>query len=173
MYKHRSRIMLLLLAPALAGCQFSFSAGGPDFEKLENAITSELNKNYAAISREVSAVECPRPSQALKVGDTFICNADVDGHNVRVEATVTDDDNNVNFTTLDVVYDLSDAGNALSQTLSDEYGVAVSVVCGEGLHVVEAGHSFECNATDPDGDTRTVKITAGAVGEDDHWEVIE
>ena len=96
--KHRTLIMSLLLGPALAGCQFSFSAGGLDYEKLENAITSELNKNYAAISREVSAVECPRPSQAPTTGDTFICNADVDGHNVRVEATVTDDDHNVDFT---------------------------------------------------------------------------
>ena len=34
----------------------------------------------------------------------FICNADVDGHNVRVEATVTDDDYNIDFHTRDVVY---------------------------------------------------------------------
>lgn len=173
MKHHRSRMMLLLLTPALAGCQFSFSAGGLDYEKLENAITSELNKNYAAISREVSAVECPRASQAPKTGDTFICNADVDGHQVRVEATVTDDEHNVDFHTRDAVYDLSDTGSTLSQSLSDEYGFAVTVACGEGLHVVEAGRSFECTVTDPGGDNRTVKVTAGAVGEDDQWEVIE
>jgi Domain of unknown function (DUF4333) len=165
--------MVLLLAPALAGCQFSFSAGGPDYEKLENAIASELNKNYAAISREVSAVECPRPAQAPKTGDTFICNADVDGHKVRVEATVTDDDYHIDFHTRDIVYDLSEAGSTLSRSISDEYGFAVTVACGDGLHVVEAGHSFECTATDPTGDTRTVKVTAGAVGEDDQWEVVE
>jgi hypothetical protein len=173
MTHRRSPLMLLLLGPALAGCQFSFSAGGPDYEKLENAITDELNKNYATISREVSAVDCPRPSQAPKAGDTFICNADVDGHNVRVEATVTDADYNIDFHTRDVVYNLPDTGSTLTEALSDEYDFAVTVACGDGLRVVEAGHSFECTATDPTGDTRTVKVTAGAVGEDDQWEVVE
>ena len=76
------------------------------------------------------------------------------------------------FDTLDAVYDLSAAGGRLSQGISEEYGFDVGVTCGDGLRVVEIGRSFECTATDPTGDTRTVRVTAAAVGEDDHWEVL-
>ncbi len=165
----------LLLAPALAGCSFSFSAGGGglDYEKLEGAITAELNKNYAPISREVSAVNCPRQQESPKTGETFICNADLDGNTVRVMSTVTDDEYNVDFRTLDVVYNLPGVADRLYQALTDHYGFEVVVSCGDDLRVVEVGQSFECTATDPSGDTRQVKVTAAPPGENESWEVIE
>ena len=55
---------LLLAASALSGCQVSVGSGGLDYDKLEGAITTELNNNYTAISRQVAGVDCPR--QALK-----------------------------------------------------------------------------------------------------------
>lgn len=170
-----SRPFLILAAtiPVLAGCQFSFSTGGPDYEKLETAITDELNTQYESISRQVTAVECPRPDETPKVGDTITCVADLDGNDVRVDTTFTSDDYDVNFETIDTVYELGDTADGLAQDISGEYGFDVTVDCGQGIKVVPVGDTFECSAADRSGDTRPVVITAGGPDENDHWEVVE
>jgi hypothetical protein len=169
---NRSRLTLLILPAALAGCSFSMSAGGPDYAKLESAITDELNGSYQKIDREVSEVACEKPEKAPKAGDTFLCNADVDGSTVRVQVVVSDDEENVEFSTLDVIFDLSQTAQGLTKEISADRGFAVTVTCGEGLKVVEVGESFECTAADRRGDTRPVKVTPGGVDEDDRWELI-
>ncbi|MCB1292012.1 MAG: DUF4333 domain-containing protein [Mycobacterium sp.] len=168
-----SPLALLLLIPAMAGCQFSMSAGGPDYKKLENAISDNLNENYQTFNKQVSGVDCPRQSETPKTGDTFICKADLDGTPVRVLVTVKDDEQNVDFSTMDTVYDLSTVAQRLTQEISADRGFAVMVTCGEGLKVVEIGQSFECTAADRNGDTRQVKVTAGAVDAPDRWEIID
>lgn len=168
--------MLVLAAtiPVLAGCQFSFSAGGgPDYEKLETALTDELNTQYRSISRQVSSVECPRPAESPKAGDSITCVADLGGQDVRVEATFTDEDYNVDFATIDTVYDLADTAGGLAEQISAEYGFDVTVECGEGIKIVEVGSTFECMAADRSGDTRPVVVTAGGPDTDDRWEVVE
>ncbi len=105
-----------MVAPVVAGCQFSFSAGGPDYEKLETAIADELNTQYSAIDRQVDTVECPRPSESPKAGSSFNCVADLEGNDVRVEVKFTDDDYNVDFATLDVVYDLAETSKGCPRT---------------------------------------------------------
>jgi hypothetical protein len=172
MSTNTNSLRLLLLVPVLAACSASVSAGGMDFGKLESAITEELNKNYAGISQQVSSVECPRGAEP-ETGETFVCNADVDGNTVRVQATMTDDEGNVDFSTMDVLFDLATTANGLSKTITEDQGFDVTVTCGEGLKVVEIGKSFTCEAADPEGATRTVKVTAGAVGESDQWELME
>lgn len=161
-----------MVAPVVAGCQFSFSAGGPDYEKLETAIADELNTQYSAIDRQVDTVECPRPSESPKAGSSFNCVADLEGNDVRVEVKFTDDDYNVDFATLDVVYDLAETSKGLSEDVSQDYGFEVTVQCGEGLKVVAVGESFECEAADPRGDTRPVRVTAGGPDGQDTWEVV-
>lgn len=156
----------------MASCSFSFSAGGPDYDKLETAIADELNTQYAKISREVSGVDCPRQQDRPEPGDVFLCGADVESQNVRVEVTVEDDDN-VSFQTLDTLYDLQTASRSLSRDVSAEYGFDVTVDCGDGLMVVAHGESLECSAADRRGDTRTVKLTAGGPDSDDEWEVVD
>lgn len=170
MASHRS-LGLVLVLPIVVSCQFSASVGGPDYAKLEGAITDELNNAYADISRQVSSVDCPRQSE-LKSGDTFVCNADLDGNSVRVLVTATDDEGNVDFKTLDTVFDLKRTADGLAGEISQDRGFDVTVTCGEGLKVVEIGKSFECTAADPTGDTRKVKVTAGAPGESDRWEIL-
>ena len=162
-----------MVAPVVAGCQFSFSAGGPDYEKLETAIADELNTQYSAISRQVDKVECPRPSESPKAGSSFNCIADLEGNDVRVEVNFTDDDYNVDFAALDVVYDLAETSKGLSEDVSQDYGFDVTVSCGDGLKVVAVGESFECEAADPRGDTRPVRVTAGGPDGQDTWEVVE
>jgi hypothetical protein len=161
-----------MLVPVAAGCQFSFSSGGPDYKKLETAIADELNKEYASMSRQVSSVECPRPADPPKAGSSFNCIADLEGNDVRVEVTFTDDDYNVDYSTLDVVFDLPQTGKGLSEEVSKDYGFDVKVRCGSGLKVVAVGESFECEAVDRRGDVRTVKVTAGGPEGRDTWEVI-
>jgi hypothetical protein len=90
-----------------------------------------------------------------------------------VAVNVRDADYNVHFSTLDTVFDLERTGQGIGRDVSEQYGFPVTVTCGEGLKVVGIGDSFDCTATDPDGDTRTVRVTAGAADEDDHWEVID
>jgi hypothetical protein len=168
----RSHLSLLLLAFALSSCSFSFSAGGPDYEKLESGITDELNAAYAKMSRKVSSVDCPRQPETPKAGDTFVCTADVEGNDVRVEVELADDES-ADFSTLDVLFDLPDTAEGLARAISAEHGFDVTVACGEGLEVVAIGQSFECIAADGAGDTRTVKVTAGEVGAEDQWELVE
>jgi hypothetical protein len=167
----RTLLTLLMLVPVAAGCQFSFSSGGPDYKKLETAIADELNKQYSPMSRQVSAVECPRPSGSPKAGSTFNCIADLEGNDVRVKVTFTDDDYNVDYETLDVVFDLAKTGKGLSEDVSEDYGFDVAVSCGSGLKVVAVGESFECEAADRRGDTRSVTVTAGGPDGNDAWEV--
>ena len=164
--------LALLIAGSLTGCSFSLSAGGPDYDKLQQGITDELNKKYSEIDQEVTTVDCPRQS-SLKTGDTFICTADLDGNDVRVEVTANDDEGNVTFSTLDIVYDLGSTAQGLSQEITNDRGFDVAVDCGDGIEVIAIGDSFECTATDPVGDTRQVQVTAGDVGEGDRWEILE
>lgn len=156
----------------LTACQFSFSSGGLDHAKLESAISDELNTTYETISQQVSSVDCPQ-DQNPGPGETIICTAQVGDQSVRVESTVTDEDYNVDFSTLDTLYDLPSVGSMLSDELTDQLGFPVTVSCGEGIMAVEIGQTFDCTAADEAGNERTVRLTAGAVGEDDHWELIE
>jgi Domain of unknown function (DUF4333) len=164
---------LLLPVLAAAGCQASVSVGGLDYEKLEREIATALNESYKAFSREVSEVDCPRQAETPGPGDTFICTATFDGNPVRALVTVKDADHNVHFKTMDNVYDLPGTADNLTSAISEGLGFPVTISCGEGLKVVEIGQSFECTATDEDGDTRTVKVTANPAGESDDWEVLE
>lgn len=168
----KSPVALMILIPALVGCSFSFSAGGPDYEGLQKAIAAELNESYKPMGRHVDAVDCPRQSGKLAAGDTFICKADLEGNPVRVQVTLTDDEN-ADFKTMDTVYDLSATATDLARQISQDQGFAVTVTCGDGVKVVEVGQSFECVAADRRGDTRPVKVTAGAVDQDDKWELLE
>ncbi|MGE2837214.1 DUF4333 domain-containing protein [Mycobacterium sp. SMC-4] len=165
---------ILLAAGAvlmLSACQFSMSTGGLDHDKLETAITDELNRTYQSLSQQVSSLECPRESPGK--GDKLICTAEVGDQQVRVEATVTDDDYNVDFVTLDTLYHLPDLAAALQEDISAQVGFPVVVTCGEGLRAVEIGTTFDCVAADEEGTERLVRVSAAPVGEDDQWELVE
>ena len=164
---------LVLLASPLAACQFSASTGGLDYDKLETAITDELNKSYSSISQKVSSVDCPEQSPGPAKGDKFVCTAEVAAQKVRVETTVTDDDYNVHFGTVDTLYALPEVATSLTGELSDQLGFPVTVDCGDGFTAVEVGKTLDCTATDSGGEARTVRLTAAPVGEADEWELID
>ncbi|MGE2729508.1 DUF4333 domain-containing protein [Mycolicibacterium vaccae] len=158
---------------ALPACQMSVSTGGLDYEKLETAITDELNSSYQSVSEQVTSLDCPRESPGPGKGDKLICTAEVGGQQVRVEATVTDDDYNVDFVTLDSLYDLGVTGAALTDAVSAQLGVPVTVTCGQGLRSVAIGTTLDCVAADEAGTERIVRMTVAPVGQDDEWELLE
>ncbi|UXA17966.1 DUF4333 domain-containing protein [Mycobacterium sp. SMC-4] len=166
-------LLIAATAVIVSACQMSFSTGGLDYDKLETAITDELNTTYESVGQQVSSLECPRESPSPGKGDSLICTAEVGDQQVRVEATVTDEDYNVDFVTLDTLYDLSQTGAVLSEEISAQLGFPVTVTCGEGLRAVEVGSTLDCMAADELGAERVVQITASPVGEDDQWELLE
>jgi hypothetical protein len=157
-------------AVALTGCQSPFTSAEPDYEALESYISDEVNGDFSSqISREVSGVDCPRQADTVTSGESFVCIVDVDGHDVRVEVTAKNQ--GLDFTTLDIVYDLGPAAQDLADQISNEVEFPITLSCGEGLKVVPIGDSFECTAADEYGDTRTIRITANPDG--DFWEVLD
>ncbi len=170
----RMRTKLLLscgTALTLSACSFSF--GGLDYDKLESEITKDLDGSYSSIDQKVSSVDCPEQSPGPKAGDSFECKAEVGGQTVRVGVNVKDDDYNVDYETKDTLYDLPTVAAALDDAVSKEVGFTVTVDCGEGLQAVEVGKTFDCTAADPQGEERTVQVTAAPVGEDDSWELVD
>ena len=163
----------LFALPVLAGCQFSFSVGGPDYGELESAIADELNTQYTSIDRRVSGVECPRPASSPKAGESLTCEATLEGQAVRVGVTFTDDEYNVDFETLDTVFDLSELADGLSRDVSEQVGFDVTVDCGSGIGIVPVGDDFDCEAADRRGDTRMVRVTAAGPGERDSWKLLD
>lgn len=168
----RAGLIACAAAVLASACQFSIG-GGLDYDKLEKAITEELNSSYSSIGEQVSGVDCPEQSPAPGKGDTFDCTAEVAGQTVRVETTVTDDDYNVDFSTRDTLYDMPGTATALTDDLSNQLGFPVTVDCGEGLRTIEIGTTFDCTATDDGGQERVLRITAEPVGENDSWELLE
>jgi hypothetical protein len=168
------RVVLAVATPGLilTACSFSFSAGGPDYDKLEKSISDELKGTYSEITPTAPKVTCPRDQPNPQKGDTFICTADVEGEPVRVEVTVNDDEGNVGFSTLDIVYDLTRTERMLGTEIESNMGFPVSVKCGTGVKVVPLGDSFTCTAVDENSVQKTVEVTAVEVGKD-NWRIVD
>ena len=161
----------LTAVAAIAGCSFSF--GGPDYQKLSSQITDELNKSYSSLGHKVTSVDCPKQDPTPKTGDKFNCTADVEGAKVRVEVEVTSDNYDVKYSTLDKLFDLPITAQKVGEQLTEQYGFDVTVDCGEGLKAVEGGTTFECTASDPNGEEKQVEITAGKGEADDSIQLLD
>ncbi|MBB2989217.1 hypothetical protein FHR72_000674 [Mycolicibacterium iranicum] len=157
-------------ALTMSACSFSF--GGLDYDKLETKIRDALNTTYSDTGETVSRVECPEQSPGPEAGDSLQCTAEVGGQTVRVDAKVTNDEYDVEYETRDTLFDLQAVADGLSDEVSRQVEFPVTVDCGEGLKPVEVGKTFDCSATDTQGEQRTLRITAAPVGEDDSWELL-
>lgn len=166
------RLSLALLVLLLPACSFSFSVGGLDYEELERAIGAELDSSYESIGAATSSVSCPELAETPEPGDTLICTADLEGEDVRVEVVVEDEDFNVTFNTLDIVYDLAETAAVLAGDISETVGFDVNLNCGEGITAVAVGESFICTAIDANSETRSVEVTANGAN-DTGWEIVE
>jgi hypothetical protein len=170
-----SRAALVAVAApllSLTACSFSFSSGGPNYDELEKSIVDQLSDTYSGIGRSASSVTCPRSQPDPRKGDTFVCDADVDGEKVRVEVTVKDDEGNVRFSTLDVVYDLPRTERLLDEDIEAKVGFPVTVKCGTGLKIVPVGDGFTCTVVDRQSVEKTVEVTVEQVGKDS-WRFVD
>ena len=142
----------------LSAC--SFSTGGLDYDKLETAITDELNTSYAEFDQTVSGVECPEQRDTPKPGDKLVCTADVADTQVRVDVTVKDKDFNVDFETRDILFSKDQTEQLLSDAATEQVGMSVTVTCDmDPIFAVPVGDTFECDAVDAEGNTGTVVST--------------
>ncbi len=151
---------------AILASACSVSVGGPDYAKLEGSISEEVNTAFASFDTTTTDVECPEQDN-LDVGSEFICTvqlSDLDG-DMRVTVEVVNDDLDVEFNTLDLLYDMRKVETAIAEDQSTQSGLDIAVDCGEDrLQAVEGGAPFECTATDPDGFTATVEVVTDNEG---------
>lgn len=155
-----SAALLVALAAMTSACSFSFSVGGLDYDKLSEGIAEELNTTYEQFGVTVGDVNCPELAETPSPGDTLVCTAPVADQSVRVEVTVEDEDFNVTFETLDLVYDREQTADLLAGDISETVGLPVNLNCGTGLVALAPGETFECGATDANGTTGTIVVTA-------------
>lgn len=154
----------------LSACSFSASTGGLDYDKLEKAITDELNTTFEPIGQTVSDVNCPEQRDDPKKGARFLCMATLGGEDIRVQVDVTDDEYNVKFETLDRVYGTESINQTLADSVSTQVGFPAEVDCGsEPVKVVPDGQTFDCTLTDDQGGTGTLRVTAN---DDLSWEIL-
>lgn len=151
---------------ALVASACSFSVGGPDYAKLEASISEEVNTAFASFDTTTSSVECPEQDN-LDVGAEFICTVqltDLDG-DMRVNVEVVSGDLDVEFNTIDLLYDMRQVETTIADDQTSQIGVDIAVDCGDDrLQAIEGGTSFECTATDPDGFTATVEVATDTEG---------
>jgi len=157
---------------SLTACNFSFSSGGGlDYDKLQTKLSDDIKKAYPDIVSEPPPVSCDKPDSP-KPGDTFICTGDVNGQPVRIEVTVKDDQGNVDYKEMDLLYDLPTTAQGLDREIEKQMGFPVTVDCGEGLKSVAKGGTFTCQATDENSVAKTVEVTATEFGKVD-WRIVD
>lgn len=175
MIAHLPRIVVAAIAIpmlSLTACNFSFSSGGGlDYEKLQTTISDDMKSTYSDIVTEPPSVTCDEPKDP-KPGDKFVCTGDVSGQPLRVEVTLKDDQGNVDYQEMDLLYDLPRTAQALDTEIETQMGFPVTVDCGEGLKSVEKGGTFDCQAIDENGVAKTVKVTATQFGKV-KWEIVD
>lgn len=153
------RVVLVFSLIALGACGFSFGVRTFDYATLEDEIHEELTTTFGVLDVTIGEVDCPRQTEELAVGDSFMCRTEVDEELVRVEAIVQDD-GTVDFATVDRVFVLQDSAALLADEIAEDVGFAATVDCGQGVAIVAPGSKFYCTATDPDGVPSTVEVVA-------------
>jgi hypothetical protein len=137
----------------LAGCSASVDQG-----KMKSGIEGYLES--AGVDATLEDEPCDDATD-LKAGDTFECVATVDGQELHLEATMTDDDGNVSIINKDAVLDMGVMVDYVTSTVLENAGVTLTDVdCGDRTTLVQApGSSFDCAVTADDGATATVVVT--------------
>lgn len=160
---NRLPLSVALLAATLVA---SACGSSPDYDKLEASITKEIDSAFVDFDTTVTAVECPE-QESLGAGDQFTCTVqltDLDDE-MRVVVDVVNDDLDVTFETLDLLYDMRKVETTIATDLIDQVGGDVQVDCGEErLQAIEGGAPFTCRATDAEGSGAVVDVTTDTEG---------
>lgn len=156
------RLLGVMLAVSVfaAGCS-SPSQIGELKRQIEDVLSSELP------NIPVKDVNCGSPDPSLDPGNLFFCTAGVDGGRVRIEVSI-DADGIARYRRINSLVDLDRLELEITEDLTFDIGIAVTVDCGEGHRVQEIGSNFVCKVS-ASGETRGVRVTVEDIDANTSW----
>ena len=144
-----TRAMVIVGVAVLAGCSFSFSAGGSDTidpDWAERGVAQSLEKNY---DLRVDSVTCPDGIEPAK-GATFACTADIAGAQLPVRLTIGEVDLGTGTfqykaEPTKVLLDVEAVVKGVKEELQGKVPDTPQVDCGAGPYqVVAVGDAMSC-----------------------------
>jgi len=129
-----------------------------DTATAEREILDYLRSTYPAITFD--EVVCPRDVEAEKDA-TFVCTAPVGTDTLEIEVTQEDDKGtSITYVPLAAIIQMDQAEIQVGGVVAAQFTGEVAVDCGSTpVRVFRPGTTFECRASDPVGDSKTVRAT--------------
>lgn len=159
-------VMVTLTAVGALGALGACGLGDSELDKgeVQSQIAGILDESYSGIGQSVSSVRCDIDDPKPAPGTRFVCLAQVGDAQVQVDATVKDEDRNVDIAVRQKLYSLPDYSAALAAWASKRQGSPMAVDCGTGLRAAMPGDSFDCKATGASGKVSGLIVTVGPIG---------
>jgi hypothetical protein len=122
-------------------------------------IENRLNKTVSsATGAAIQSLTCPAGFE-VKAGSRFDCNAVSDGQSFTIAVEITNATGpQFQWSTKGLLV-LSKLEQFIQQQIKDRNGINVTVDCGNSIRVANPGDTFECKVSDPQGQSRSAKIT--------------
>ncbi|MEZ5169350.1 MAG: DUF4333 domain-containing protein [Acidimicrobiia bacterium] len=129
-----------------------------DLDKAEETMTENLQGNNPGVS--VERVTCPN-DVVVEKGGQFTCSTVIDGQDLEITVTQTDDQGKVDFSFSDAVVPVDDIESFLVEEYRKQGTRAVAFCAEEGQQVLVTpkGSTIECLVQIPDGDGTTAVVT--------------
>lgn len=136
----------------LAACTSSLN-----MEAIKTAISEGLKTQMGLT---VASVTCPE-SREVKAADTFECTATPTvGGRLILKVTQKDDTGNIAWELgkIEGLIDLVSLEGVIKNGVKEQDGLDVTVACGGKFRATEPGNSFECTASDAEGNKWRVEV---------------
>ncbi|MCH9814843.1 MAG: DUF4333 domain-containing protein [Actinomycetia bacterium] len=161
-------------ALALSACSVSVGSTNLDVDKAESEIASGIQEQTGL----TVTVSCP-DDVPIQAGGTFGCDVtDSSGGNGTVIVTQRDDEGNITWElerggTLPTgsQLDTTKVEEEITSGLAEQSNIDAVVTCPTNV-AIEANTSFNCTATDNNGDSADVKVTMTDDKGNITWEVV-
>ena len=162
-----SRVFVVITGLALSACTSKLSIDG-----VKKAISEGINTQLAL---PIASVTCPE-SREIKANDTFECTATpAMGGKLTVKVTQKDDKGNIAWEVAksEGLLDLVALETVIKNGLKEQSETEATVSCGGKFRAAEAGKTFECTATDPEGAKHQVAVTIKDAAGNVSYEVVQ
>jgi hypothetical protein len=128
---------------------------------------ADAEKEVSRIAQEqldvqLADLRCPDGVE-VQSGSSFACTATVEGQDVSFTVTQTDDKGNVDITSDNTYFAVSDIEGEVGAQVQDQTGVAVQSSCdtgGKTVLVDAAGTQLSCAVTNTEDSSDTLDVTA-------------
>jgi hypothetical protein len=150
---------VLVLGGLAVGAVLLFGTKILDSAEAEHLI-SQATEDQAGVAP--TDVSCPSDIEA-EAGATFVCSAFLEGQPISFTVTQTDDDGNVEVTSVNTFVDVATVEAALTQQVGDAAGVEVMSTChvnGHSVLVDGVGAPIPCTVANVEDPSDTVEVTA-------------